>query len=108
MAVSINIGTNAQSVGLTCGSANTSARQRRPTNQCVKVVVICYSASEMPARPRGSWGGQGLGLRQTADCRFENPHLPGQLHGYASKSATVKRRLFDCFQKTQSRNFRRQ
>jgi hypothetical protein len=44
MAVSINLGTSAKSVGLTCGSANPAAQQRRPTTRCVNVVVICYSA----------------------------------------------------------------
>ena len=40
--VSINIGTNAKPVGLTCWSANPAAQQRRPTTKCTNVVVICY------------------------------------------------------------------
>jgi hypothetical protein len=43
MAVSINLGTSAKSVGLTCGSANPAAQQRRPATRCVNVVVICYN-----------------------------------------------------------------
>ena len=40
--VSINIGTNAKPVGLTCWSANPAAQQRRPTTKYTNVVVICY------------------------------------------------------------------
>ena len=43
MAVSINLGTNANPVGLTCWSANPAAQQRRPANQCAKVVLIRHS-----------------------------------------------------------------
>jgi hypothetical protein len=42
-AVSVNIGTKAKPVGLTCWSASPAAQQRRPTTRCPNVVVICYS-----------------------------------------------------------------
>jgi hypothetical protein len=45
MAVSINPGTNAGPVGLTCWSADPAARQRRPTKRCANVVVICHIAA---------------------------------------------------------------
>jgi hypothetical protein len=43
IAVSINIGANANPVGLTCWSANPAAQQRRPTTRCANVVVIFYN-----------------------------------------------------------------
>ena len=65
-------------------------------------------AGETPALPGDSWGGgQGLGLRQTADWQFENPHLRERLHGRTFRSAKAKRRLWERFSKTQSRKFRR-
>jgi len=45
IAVSINSGTNADPVGLTCGSADPAAQQRRPTKRCANVVVIFYRAA---------------------------------------------------------------
>ena len=42
IAVSVNIGTKAKPVGLTCWSASSAAQQRRPTTRCPNVVVICY------------------------------------------------------------------
>jgi len=42
IAVSNHLGTSAKQVGLTCGSANPAAQQRRPTNRYAMVVVICY------------------------------------------------------------------
>ena len=47
MAVSINSGTNADPVGLTCRSADPAAQQRRPTKRCANVVVICYIIDEL-------------------------------------------------------------
>ena len=50
MAVSINIGTSAKLVGLTCGSANPAAQQCRHTTQCVNLVVICHIYLGLPVR----------------------------------------------------------
>jgi hypothetical protein len=44
-AVSINSGTNADPVGLTCRSADPDAQQRRPTRRCANVIVICYNGA---------------------------------------------------------------
>ena len=64
MAVAINIGTTPKLVGLTCGSANPAAQQRRPAIRCADLVVICQSNREttvgVPAAPAIGlwiWGG---------------------------------------------------
>jgi hypothetical protein len=50
IAVSVNIGTKAKPVGLTCWSASPAAQQRRPTTGCPNVVVICYKWDSVVAR----------------------------------------------------------